>query len=224
MIHLVFADSSLELVPGDLLGHPAVKKYREKYNRGKHILLDDSYHHSAMKNLEDRERRGRPDIVHFCLLEALGSPLCLEGKLKIFVHTRNNEILTFDSQVRLPRNYMRFKGLMEEVLRDKKSKNDLIVLEENVNLKDFFSEMGCKDIIGLSRVGERIQLGKIFTEELLNTNTAIVIGAFPRGSFSQGIVDLLTKKVSIYPHSLDAWVVASRVLARIEYELKLIQL
>jgi rRNA small subunit pseudouridine methyltransferase Nep1 len=62
MIHLVFVDASLELVPEKLLSHSTVRKYAKRFNKGKEILLDDSYHHSAMKKLENREKRGRPDI------------------------------------------------------------------------------------------------------------------------------------------------------------------
>lgn len=139
MIHLVFTDASLELVPKKLLGHPAVRKYAKRFNKGKEILLDDSYHHSAMKKLEDREKRGRLDIIHFCLLEAFGSPLCVEGKLSIYVHTLHNKLLRFTTKTRLPRNYNRFKGLMEEMLREKRSKNCLIIMDEDINLGDFLT-------------------------------------------------------------------------------------
>ncbi|UCE39376.1 MAG: 16S rRNA methyltransferase [Thermoplasmata archaeon] len=216
MIHLLFADSSLELVPENLLGHPAVKKYAKRYNKGKDILLDDSYFHSAMRNMEDRERRGRPDIVHFCLLSALGSPLCQEGKLKVYVHTLHNQLLKFKSVTRLPRNYDRFKGLMEEVLRDGMSKNELIVMEDDIDLKEFFTKINCKTIIGFSVEGEKKRLSEIIFPELLKEDVALIIGAFPRGHFSEDIINILAKKLSIYSNSLDAWIVTSRVLGRIE--------
>ncbi|RLG20801.1 hypothetical protein DRN72_04605 [Methanosarcinales archaeon] len=56
-------------------------------------LLDSSYHHKAMRMLENPDKRGRPDIVHFCLLEALGSPLNVDGKLSTVVHTYDGKII-----------------------------------------------------------------------------------------------------------------------------------
>lgn len=216
MIHLVFADSSLELVPEEILFHPAVRKYKKRFNKGDNILLDSSYHHSAMKKLKDWERRGRPDIVHFCLLEALGSPLCRKGKLSVCVHTYENYLIGFDSETRLPRNYERFKGLMEEVLNDKKSKNELIVMKENIDLKDFFSNSGCKKVIGLSSKGERIDNHKIITEDSLKENVGIVIGGFPKGDFSKDVMNAITDMIAIYQEPLDAWTVTSRVLCKLE--------
>ena len=88
IIRLILAESSIELVPRDIIGHPSVLKTAKR--RGKkptEILLDISLHYHAMKKLRDRHKRGRPDIVHVSLLEALSSPLNLEGKLEVIVHT-----------------------------------------------------------------------------------------------------------------------------------------
>ena len=77
MMHLVLADSELELVPKKIIKHPAVVK-------GKSKILDVSLHHTAMKILKDWRRRGRPDIVHFFLLLANDSILNKEGKLRVY--------------------------------------------------------------------------------------------------------------------------------------------
>ena len=47
------------------------------------ILLDRSFHHFAMNVLSDAHKRGRPDLVHFSLLEATSTPLYLNNKLNI---------------------------------------------------------------------------------------------------------------------------------------------
>ncbi len=57
-------------------------------------ILDRSYHHAAMKDIADSEKRGRPDIAHLCLLEALGSPLNKEGLLRTYVHTYNDYVIS----------------------------------------------------------------------------------------------------------------------------------
>src|SRR5439155_1338304 len=73
------------------------------------LILDQTYHHSAILRLGPRETaRGRPDIPHLSLLLALGSPLNLTGGLKCYVHTRDNNIIRVDSRARLPRNTTEF--------------------------------------------------------------------------------------------------------------------
>jgi rRNA small subunit pseudouridine methyltransferase Nep1 len=73
-----------------------------------------------MVNLVEKERQGRPDIIHLTLLGALGSPLNLEGLLRVYVHTYNNHIITFKPEIRLPRNFNRFIGLMEQLFEKRK--------------------------------------------------------------------------------------------------------
>jgi len=106
---LVLAESAVETVPESLWTHRSVQKHaklRRKPPRS--VLLDRSYHHAAMKGLEHSEKRGRPDIVHFALLEALGSPLNREGLLEVYVHTIDDNVITVDPETRLPRNCNRF--------------------------------------------------------------------------------------------------------------------
>jgi len=217
MLSMVFADAPLELVPTRLLSHPAVKKYAQRFNKGRNILLDDSYHHSAMRTLAHWEKRGRPDIAHFCLLQVLGSPLCKEGKLSVYVHTTDDKLITIAPQTRLPRNYSRFKGLMEQLLAEKGSKGGLITVQDNISFKKTIEGLNCGEaVIGFSKNGVQTKLSEIFSGRDLNENMAIVIGAFPRGDFSEPVKETLTKIVSIYPESLDAWIVTSRVLAQLE--------
>ena len=115
-IKLVLAEAALETVPREIWGHPAV--YKTAKRRGKtpaSILLDRSLHHQAMKNLPEAEKRGRPDIVHVSLLEALSSPLNREGLLETYVHTIGDYAIFINPETRLPRNYNRFVGLIEQL-------------------------------------------------------------------------------------------------------------
>ena len=57
------------------------------------------------KKLNNWRKRGRPDIVHLCLLEALESPLNKNKILSVYVHTYDNKIIYINPEVRLPRNY-----------------------------------------------------------------------------------------------------------------------
>ena len=117
MLHICLVESGLELVPKEISKHPLIRRYAKK--RGKKpskVLLDISFHYHAMKNLKDFNKRGRPDIVHFCLLEALGSPLNKMALLRIYVHTYDGKVVFIDPSTRIPKNYIRFVGLMEQLL------------------------------------------------------------------------------------------------------------
>lgn len=102
VFNLVLAESALETIPRQLWQLPLIRKYAEKRRKkAQFLLLDRSYHHAAMKNLAENEKKGRPDIVHFSLLEALGSPLSKEGLLQVYVHTMSDYVISVNRETRL---------------------------------------------------------------------------------------------------------------------------
>ena len=119
MLNLLFVEASLELVPRQIAHHPSVtRNAKRERKRSDEVLLDRSLHHHAMRSLPEGEKRGRPDILHFCLLEALGSPLNMAGRLRLLAHTVNGELLNFSRELRLPRDCYRFKSLMEQLFAE----------------------------------------------------------------------------------------------------------
>ena len=94
MISLILSESALELVPYELEEHPSVVSHAKKLGKyPSDILLDNSWHFAAMKGLKDEIKRGRPDLVHFSILEATTIPLYLQNKLNLFVHTIDNKVI-----------------------------------------------------------------------------------------------------------------------------------
>ena len=60
----------LELVPKELQKHNSVISSARRFNKKPaEILLDISWHFAAMKGIKNEIKRGRPDLVHFSLLE-----------------------------------------------------------------------------------------------------------------------------------------------------------
>jgi len=113
---LVIVEAAVELVPRELLGHPAVRKHAARTGKDpSRMLLDRSYHHAAMRRLEDSAKRGRPDIPYHILLDAVDSPLYASGGLGLYVSTRDGMVLEVGERVRLPRSYHRFVGLLEDL-------------------------------------------------------------------------------------------------------------
>ena len=65
---LVLSESALERVPREIQSHTACRNAAKKAGKGSaRMLLDGATHHAAMRGLTDKEKRGRPDIAHFCL-------------------------------------------------------------------------------------------------------------------------------------------------------------
>ena len=223
MLYMVLIESSLELVPKEIWGHPAVlKSARRRGKRPGDILLDKSIHYHAMKDLKYSEKRGRPDIVHVSLLNALGSPLNLEGKLRIYIHTIGDYIIFIRPDTRIPRNYMRFIGLLEQLFITGKVPPDSdkpLLLIKDMSLEELLSTIG-KKLTLLSETGELVSPDYV-VEEIVSSNGIIGIGGFPHGDFSKRIYRLADKVYSIYPKSLDTWIVVSRIIEAYERRINL---
>ncbi|ALM76578.1 16S rRNA methyltransferase [Thermococcus barophilus] len=215
MLHLIIADSELEPVPKNILEHPAVVNYAKR--RGKkpeEVILDSTYHHAALKKLEDGNRRGRPDIVHFCLINALGSILNKEGMLRVYVHTRNDKVIYIKPETRIPRNYNRFVGLMESLFKNKVVPPDLELLKlEEKTVNQLLEEIKPDAVFIMHEQGEFMkpkdfgQLLKQFKEP------AVIVGGFPHGDFKSKVDGV---KISLYKEPLMAWTIVNEVIVNYE--------
>jgi rRNA small subunit pseudouridine methyltransferase Nep1 len=210
-VTFIFLETSLELVPNSIRDHPAV--LRDARRRGRtpsEILLDDSKHHSAIKLLEKKEKRGRPDIIHLCLLSVFDSPL----NPNVYVHTVDGKIIKF-SDVRLPRNYNRFVGLMEKLLKEGKIRaNGKTLIEiENLDLQTLLKRVNPKLTILMTEGGS-------LKWPTPKDKTAILIGAFPHGDFDGEVIKILEEfnaiPVSLGKRSFTSLYVTNRVICLLE--------
>ncbi len=120
MISLILTESSLELVPNELKSHPSVISHAKKLGKKpSEILLDNSWHFAAMKGIKNEIKRGRPDLVHFCILEATTIPLYQKNEIKVYIHTINDKVIYFGNNVHIPKSYHRFAGLIEKLFLEK---------------------------------------------------------------------------------------------------------
>jgi rRNA small subunit pseudouridine methyltransferase Nep1 len=93
-ISLILAESSLELIPKEIQNHPSVLSHCKKLSKtASRVLLDNSWHYAAMKGIQNEMKRGRPDLVHFSMLEACSTPLYFEKKISVYVHTLNDKVI-----------------------------------------------------------------------------------------------------------------------------------
>ena len=221
----IFVDASLELIPPKLLHNELVKKTaRKKGKSTSEILLDSSYHYKVIQNLPDSQKRGRPDIIHFCLLSLLGSRLVKNDKLdqiEIYVQTINDLIIKIEPYVRLPRNYNRFVGLMEKLLVTNviKSKDQtLMQILDDTTPKEIFEVYPSENRLLFTSRGDFVDLLD-FMNDYKKDNVIIGIGAFPHGQISNKMHKYFDKKIAISSESLDTWIVVSEVAFTRNYTL-----
>ncbi|MBS7635264.1 16S rRNA methyltransferase [Candidatus Bathyarchaeota archaeon] len=219
MLILLLAESALETIPQELWDHPLIKRFSRL--KGKHprfILLERSYHHYAMRSLENNEKRGRPDIVHFSLLEALGSPLNKEGLLRVYIHSFDDHVISVSPETRLPKNFNRFVGLMEDLFEHGKvpPKGKPLLTLEKKTLVDLLGDLKPTYIILFDRTGKAGTFEEAALSLAKQERPLAIIGGFPHGEFRETTLNLVNEIVCIDPETLEAWTVVSRIIY--EYE------
>ena len=84
-------------------------------------ILDDNFHHKIIATIPENEKRGRPDIVHFALLDIVSTPAYKMDLIRPIIRTINGEVIVVKKGVRLPRTELRFYGVMSKILRNEAS-------------------------------------------------------------------------------------------------------
>ncbi|MHA2036571.1 MAG: 16S rRNA methyltransferase [Promethearchaeota archaeon] len=210
---IILVECGIELIPKEIRNHPAVRKNFSSQLYSSQ-LLDTALHHSAIRNLENPEKRGRPDITHLCLLNALGSPLNKSGNLDLYIHTINGKIYKFNPEIKIARNYNRFKGLMAKLLieGDIKVNGTPLISEFKGEIHDLIKKFNSSKVLLFSNRGKLIQdHNELFSGDI-SEETVVIIGGFQKSTFSDSILGLSNNSISISKYSLDAWVVISKII------------
>ncbi|MHA1291399.1 MAG: hypothetical protein ACTSQJ_01875 [Promethearchaeota archaeon] len=214
---LIFAESGIEIIPKKIREHSSVRPHLKSKNYASQ-LLDNALHHSAMQKLKNFEKRGRPDILHICLLNALGSPLNKSGNLRLFIHTCKNRIFEINPKIRITRNFNRFKGLMAKTLIDGGiiTPSIKLIAPYKGTLKNLIDSFNNSKIILFSSRGKLItNYLNLFPKNLLN-NFIAIIGCFQKNTYSKYIFDLSKNIISISKYHLDSWVVTNKIITYYE--------
>ena len=214
-LSLVLAEAALELVPGELRNDQSVASDAKR--RGvdaSRILLDRSFHHRAMLKLKDGLKRGRPDLVHVTLLSITGTPLYVDGLVKVYIHTHADEVIELQEKTRIPKSYFRFRRLIEQALTEKPKTGLLRVWESS--FERLVKEIGSDSVIGLSTQGRKISMDELSAMIGAARKPCVVIGGFAEGHFSPKTLEAMDELVRIHDRPLEAHVVAARVLYEAE--------
>jgi len=215
LLNFVLAESALELVPKEIRKLPAVASdARRRQKEASEILLDRSFHHSAMARLKDSEKRGRPDLVHVTLLDVAGTPLYLDGMARAFVHTCEDVVLEFAEKTRIPKNYLRFRGLMEEALVERPGSG--LIRVYSMTPKELVKRISSDLVLGLSVQGKQLSLEELARMVSSAKRPTVLVGGFPHGHFTPETISACDQLVRINQRPLEAHVVASRLLYEVE--------
>jgi rRNA small subunit pseudouridine methyltransferase Nep1 len=133
----------------------------------------------------------------------------------VYVHTINDIVIFINPKMKVPRNYHRFVGLMEQLFDIGKVPPDAkepLMYIKNMTLKRLIKNVLKKNwIILLTESGELVS-PDLIAKVSINEDLPVVIGGFPHGDFGPEIYALAKYKYSIYPSPLDSWVVADRIV------------
>jgi len=224
LLTFILAEAALETVPEKLWKHPSVRRHAKRQNKSpSQLLLDRSLHHRAMNKLENNLKRGRPDITHFVLLEALGSPLNKEGLLWVYVHTNQDYVIKVNPSARLPRNYSRFVGLIEQLFEQGKvpAEGEALLTIEKKTLKQLISETKPDHILAFSTEGKPETIQDAIFSLKPKQNPAVIVGGFAHGHFKETTTKMVDEFVCADFEMLEAWTIASRIIYEYERVLSL---
>jgi rRNA small subunit pseudouridine methyltransferase Nep1 len=223
-LHLIIAEAGLELVPREIEKEPCIiADAMRKKKKPNEILLDISIHYKAMRRLDKWFKRGRPDIVHIAMLLALSSLLNIAGLLRLYIHTIGDKVIFVNPKTKIPRNYNRFVGLMEQLLllgsTPPNSPKPLLWIE-NLSLKHLLEKIDCTVAILMHEKGSLLKprdFGKLIAGKMMrNEVVCIAVGGFQHGDFEESTLKLFNSKISLYPAPLETWSVISMIINSIE--------
>jgi rRNA small subunit pseudouridine methyltransferase Nep1 len=236
-ISIILAESAIEIIPKELRNNYLILDYLKKVDKSiNEVFLDKSYHYVAMKEgkMNDSWKRGRPDLVHICLLSILATPLYLKNLVNVYVHTIDNKTIFIGRQVRLPKSYKRFEGLMIKLFQEKRIKGDelvnnrdsyLLKINNNMSFDNLLDKViRPEKIIGFSSTGILKNVRSIVNEtiDLQEKHIAYIIGGFPNGEFSKKIRERFHMTYAITNEQLEAHVVISRLAYECENRISLL--
>ena len=223
MLYVILAEAAVELVPDEIAQHPQVQRDAKRLGKkAQEMLLDSSRHWEAMAVLPEKEKRGRPDITHFCLLTAMESATGKSGGLRVLVHTRNGELIRIGQETRLPRVYDRFVGLVEDVYVKKTIKTkeglELLSIETHYPLEKVLSEIP-KEVkkIVLDPEGEKLGLAALCEKFSAHGDLCVVVGGFAHGKFKNASAFSGMEKISVSDRELAAWTALGMAVFAYEY-------
>ena len=231
-LNVALVESALQLVPQEIQSDSQIKRYAERRMRKPgEVLLDRAYHHTAMQRLARKrfrlpvEKMGRPDIIHNTLLQILETPLNWENQLRVFIHTQDDYVVSINPKIRLPKNYLRFVGLIEQLFTTKQvpERGAPLMKVEKGTVHSLITRVRPSHVLGFSILGQPTLMRTVADDVGKMAEPLVFVGGFPRGHFSNETHKTLKSMFRVDRRSLDAWVVAGRFVYDFEWAIGVAQ-
>lgn len=207
---IVLLEAELERVPEALQDDPRIRqRAAERDVEPSMMILDAAEDKDAIRGLPDAARRGRPDITHAFLLMTMDSPLHAAGMLRIFVHTRGDDVIHVQPGARCPPHHHTFIKHMEALYRGA-SHVGPYRLERGVDAAKLLAAHSEGPRILLDEQGEAADLR---TFQRLVGPATLCIGGFPEGRLRKTPLALFERRLSLQQDQLAVWSVLVPILA-----------
>lgn len=218
VLTILLIDTELELIPSEMVDDYSIRIHAKKRKKSaQKIILDSNYMHTAIERFFPGEsnRRGRPDILYHFLTVAMESILNKTGNLRVWVHARNDMIIEISPDIRLPKSYNRFVGLLEDLFdkEEIRTGEQTLLKIHRGDVRRLVEISDAKNLKILSPVGDRVSVTSFF--ENRNESDSVIIGGFSEGDFRSDVYPL-GKSYSIFQEELTIWSVAMEIIAQYE--------
>ncbi|CAG9540610.1 unnamed protein product [Cercopithifilaria johnstoni] len=180
-----------------------------------YVILSSDKHANFIRNQKKDPADFRPDILHQCLLMLLDSPLNRADLLQIYVHTVNNILIEVNPQIRIPRTFDRFCGLMVQLLHKlsiRAADSSVKLLKVIRNPVSIYLPIGCRKVLTSYQALEYMSCRQ-FAESAGNKPIAVVIGGFSKG---KATVDYTEEEVKLSNFPLSAALTCSKLTSSFE--------
>ncbi|ETV98804.1 hypothetical protein H310_08312 [Aphanomyces invadans] len=187
-----------------------------KTTRGYQLLNCDDHKGIHKKHNKDPSA-SRPDILHQELMALLDSPLNKAGHLKVFIRSAKGVLIQVSSQMRIPRTYKRFAGLMVQLLHALKirsSDGKTTLLKVIQNPVDAHFPPNCKKY-GCSVTGDLVDPWE-FAAELPKEPVVFVLGAMAHGHITKEMCPYVDEMISLSEYPMSGAQAISRLLNAFE--------
>uniref|UniRef100_A0A158Q8S4 18S rRNA (pseudouridine-N1)-methyltransferase n=1 Tax=Elaeophora elaphi TaxID=1147741 RepID=A0A158Q8S4_9BILA len=180
-----------------------------------YVILSSDKHANFIRNQKKDPADFRPDILHQCLLMLLDSPLNRADLLQIYVHTVNNILIEVNPQIRIPRTFDRFCGLMVQLLHKlsiRAADSSVKLLKIIRNPVSIHLPIGCRKVLTSYQASEYLSCRQ-FAESAGNKPIAVIIGGFAKG---KATVDYAEEEVKLSNFPLSAALTCSKLTSSFE--------
>lgn len=188
-----------------------------RHGEPKYALLNCDEHQGILAKMKRDISDARPDITHQCLLTLLDSPLNKAGLMQVFIHTSQGVLIEVNPQVRIPRTFKRFSGLMVQLLhklsiRSMNGSEKLLKVIKNP-VTDHLP-VDCHKLT-FSGDSQTTKLSDYLPKVPQDKSICVFVGAMAHGedNFADALVD---EKISISNYSLSASVACGKLCCSLE--------